>query len=233
MAAILAAFDNVTSAAYTLANLTDSPFAELLQRPKTGQLRLLAFSASDQEVERMRAAYPTFKTRRTKRLLDNLEGGVRGGLLGLITGTVIIQIIGYGVYVLGNERPAEMAAAAGLNTSSAGALIALFLGFFGALVGGMVGYILGRKWLGLPPELARRYEQRLQQGELLLAVNQRRLLWDRTRRLKIQSGERGGSASGFSLEKFYFWLGEHGAHATLRVPGSVTAISVTNSPYNI
>lgn len=220
MAAILAAFDNAEKAVATLSLLANSPFARLLQ--PHSRLRLLAFSNSQPEVERLQEVFPASKVRQTQRLLDNAEGGMRGAIFGIVAGVVVINLVGLATYFLSPER------ATASYPGSLGALIVLFTGFLGAVAGGMVGFGLGKRWIGLPPALARRYEYRLERGELIVALNQRRLLLDRPRRLR-PTPEHSGE---FSLEKFRFWLGEHGAHDTRQVSGSVAALKVTPSPYN-
>lgn len=222
MAATLAAFDNANTATLTLLNLQESPFNALLQ-PRS-RVRLWAFSSSEEEVQRLKAALPGIKARQAERLLDNQEGGVRGALFGILVGVALTQLIGLVLYSLAQQPEA----AGGINlVRSAGALVVLFTGFFGAILGGLLGYGLGQKWLGLPPDIARRYEHRLERGEVVIAVNQRRLLLNSPRRLRLRPG---GQAT-FSLERLRFWLGEHGAHDTRWVRGSVSILKVTPSGY--
>lgn len=224
MAFVLAAFDNPQKTAETLQSLADSPFANLLQSRYRPFLQL--YSISTETVEGLQITFPSFKVRRTTRLLDNTEGGVRGALLGIVSGVALVNLVGFGLMLLDNGR-STLAEGSGVGLGTAGSLVLLFLGFFGAFFGGLVGFLAGRRWWGLPMGLARRYEQRLSQGEIVLAVNRWRLWRDGPRRLSLVAKSR--HRENLSLERFYFWLGEHGANLTSRGSGSVAPLKVSES----
>jgi hypothetical protein len=223
MGVLLAVFDNATKAVDVLQNIKGTQFEGLVSRDK--KIRLLAFSKSDAEIDQLRTGFPNIQAVKTHRLLDSDEGGARGALLGIVSGAVLIQLVGWALYY---ALPQPLEQGSGINIGTQGALIALFMGFFGAVLGGVAGFVSGRKWIGLPPEIARRYEYRLERGELVLAINKRQLLLDSPRRIRIETAR----PEGFSLERFYYWLGEHGAYDTRRVNGSVAALVVVPGQEN-
>jgi hypothetical protein len=78
-------------------------------------------------------------------------GGVIGGTLGLLAGVGLLAIPGLGPFIAAGPI---MAALAGLGV--------------GGAVGGVTGALIG---LGIPEFEAKRYEGRLQKGEILLSVH--------------------------------------------------------------
>lgn len=225
MAVLLAAFDNATKAIDILAKVEHTPFEQVILRKS--RLRVHFYTNSAAEADQLKTAFPNLKVNQTSRLLDNNEGAARGTLLGIVTGAILIQFIGWTLYYLLQNPVARLEQGAGLNLGSQGALIALFMGFFGAVIGGVIGFLTGRNWIGLPPEIAHRYEYRLERGEVVLALNQRRLLRDGPRRIRLGDPKSKAMPQAFTLERFHFWLGEQGAHDTRRVRGSVAALHVT------
>ena len=78
-------------------------------------------------------------------------GGVIGGTLGLLAGVGLLAIPGMGPFIAAGPI---MAGLAGLGV--------------GGAVGGVTGALIG---MGIPEFEAKRYEGRLQKGEILLSVH--------------------------------------------------------------
>lgn len=87
-------------------------------------------------------------------------GGVLGGLAGLLIGLGVIAIPGVGPLLIGGP----IAVALGLTGAAAATISGATTGI---VAGGLVG-ALAR--LGVPEEEAHRYEQRVREGAVLLAV---------------------------------------------------------------
>src|SRR6202142_4749614 len=78
-------------------------------------------------------------------------GGVIGGTLGVLAGVGLLAIPGLGPFIAAGPI---MAGLAGLGS--------------GAVAGGVIGALIG---MGIPEYEAKRYEGRLQKGEILLSVH--------------------------------------------------------------
>src|SRR6186997_1556026 len=78
-------------------------------------------------------------------------GGVAGGVLGLLAGIGALAIPGLGPFIAAGPIMAALGGAA-----------------LGAATGGVVGGLIG---LGIPEIEAKRYEQRLKQGNYLISVH--------------------------------------------------------------
>lgn len=99
------------------------------------------------------------------RVAETTAGGAGAGMaLGAITGILVglgaITIPGIGALFIGGP----IAAMLGLTGTAATAVAAATSG---VLAGGVVGALIG---LGLPPEIAEIYEERLKEGAIILAV---------------------------------------------------------------
>jgi uncharacterized membrane protein len=87
------------------------------------------------------------------------EGAATGAVLGGITGGVLGWLVGIGALAIPGIGP--IVAAGALATTLGGAAI-------GAAAGGLIGALVD---LGVPEEEARRYEESVKAGSLLLTVN--------------------------------------------------------------
>lgn len=87
-------------------------------------------------------------------------GGVLGGLAGLLIGIGALAIPGVGAFLVGGPIAIALGLTGAAATTISGAAT-------GALAGGLVGGLIG---LGIPEEEARIYENRIQEGAILLAV---------------------------------------------------------------
>jgi uncharacterized membrane protein len=90
-----------------------------------------------------------------------LTGGAIGALTGLLVGIGALAIPGLGALLVAGP----IATALGLGGTVAGSTISG--GTLGALTGGLVGALTG---LGVPEEDAKRYEETVKQGGVLVAV---------------------------------------------------------------
>lgn len=88
-------------------------------------------------------------------------GGVIGGLLGLLAGLTAVTIPGLGALLIGGPVSAALGLTGAAATTVSGAVT-------GVLAGGLVGALVS---LGIPEEEALIYEQRVKQGDILLAVD--------------------------------------------------------------
>lgn len=87
-------------------------------------------------------------------------GGIIGGIAGLLVGIGAIAIPGIGGLLVGGP----LAAALGLSGAAASTVTGAATG---AVAGGLIGALMG---LGIPENEARVYEERINQGAILLAV---------------------------------------------------------------
>lgn len=87
-------------------------------------------------------------------------GGVIGGIAGLLMGIGAITIPGLGPLLIGGPIAAALGLTGAAATTVTGAAT-------GAVAGGLLGALMG---LGLPKEKAEVYQQRIEQGAILLAV---------------------------------------------------------------
>jgi hypothetical protein len=87
-------------------------------------------------------------------------GAVIGGLTGLLLGVGAITIPGVGAFLIGGPLAAALGLSGAAATTATGAMT-------GALAGGLIGALMS---LGLPREEAERYETRIKEGAILLAV---------------------------------------------------------------
>jgi hypothetical protein len=87
-------------------------------------------------------------------------GGVVGGIAGLLIGIGALAIPGIGAVLIGGPIAAALGLTGAAATIVSGAVT-------GALAGGLVGALVG---LGVPEEEAKVYEQRINEGAVLLAV---------------------------------------------------------------
>lgn len=87
-------------------------------------------------------------------------GGVLGSLAGLLIGIGAVTIPGVGALLVGGPIAVALGLTGAAATTLSGAAT-------GALAGGLVGGLIG---MGIPEEEARQYEQRVQEGAVLLAV---------------------------------------------------------------
>lgn len=90
-------------------------------------------------------------------------GGVLGGLAGLLIGIGAIAIPGIGGMLIAGPIAVALGLTGAAATTVSGAVT-------GALAGGVVGGLVG---LGVPNDAAVRYEERLKEGGVLLAVPSR------------------------------------------------------------
>lgn len=90
-----------------------------------------------------------------------LTGGALGALTGLLVGVGALAIPGLGPLLVAGP----IASALGLAGTTAGATLSG--GALGALTGGLVGGLVG---MGVPEEDAKRYEETIQSGGVLVAV---------------------------------------------------------------
>ncbi|HEX2916697.1 MAG TPA: hypothetical protein VH186_38405 [Chloroflexia bacterium] len=223
MRSLLAAFDNADGVVEALSYLPGSIFEGLLDR--RGYPRLSAYSASISEVERIKAAFPRIKICQAERFLDNHEGGIRGAVLGVFAGFGLVQLAGLALFYFARVSPVELIEEGSkLELSSVEAFVGLFLGFLGGLIGGFFGFTLGRRWMGLPPEVVQAYEAKLERGDAILVVNYRGLL--PASQKPLGNLEKASAAPhSFSLERFQYWLGEFGATSTRLAKGKVIALN--------
>ena len=87
-------------------------------------------------------------------------GGVLGGLAGLLIGIGALAIPGVGAFLVGGPIAVLLGLTGAAATTISGATT-------GALAGGLMGGLIG---LGIPEDVAQVYEQRVQEGAVLLAV---------------------------------------------------------------
>lgn len=87
-------------------------------------------------------------------------GGVAGALAGLLIGVGAVTVPGIGALLVGGP----LAVALGLSGAAA---LTVEGAVTGALAGGMVGALVG---LGVSPEVAKVYEERIKSGAVLIAV---------------------------------------------------------------
>lgn len=87
-------------------------------------------------------------------------GAVVGGIAGLLIGIGAIAIPGVGAFLIGGPLAAALGLSGAAATTATGAMT-------GALAGGIIGALMS---LGLPKEDAERYETRIKEGAILLAV---------------------------------------------------------------
>ena len=87
-------------------------------------------------------------------------GAVLGGLAGLLIGIGAIAIPGIGAILIGGPLAAALGLTGAAATTVSGAAT-------GALAGGLLGALMG---LGVPEEDARIYEERINEGGILVAV---------------------------------------------------------------
>ena len=88
-------------------------------------------------------------------------GGLIGGLVGLLAGLTAITIPGLGALFIGGPLAAALGLTGAAATTLSGAVT-------GALAGGLVGGLVG---LGIPEEKAKGFEERIRQGDVLIAVD--------------------------------------------------------------
>lgn len=87
-------------------------------------------------------------------------GGVIGGLAGLILGLSAITIPGLGALLIGGPIAAALGLTGAAATTVSGATT-------GAVAGGLIGALSG---LGVPRDVAQRYEDRVREGGVILAI---------------------------------------------------------------
>lgn len=87
-------------------------------------------------------------------------GAIVGGITGLLIGIGAITIPGVGAFLIGGPLAAALGLSGAAATTASGAMT-------GALAGGLIGALMS---LGLPREEAERYETRIREGAILLAV---------------------------------------------------------------
>jgi uncharacterized membrane protein len=87
-------------------------------------------------------------------------GGVIGAIAGLLIGVGAIAIPGLGAILIGGPLATALGLTGAAATTVSGAAT-------GALAGGLIGALMG---LGIPEEDARVYEERINQGAILVAV---------------------------------------------------------------
>jgi hypothetical protein len=87
-------------------------------------------------------------------------GGVIGAIAGLLVGVGAIAIPGLGAVLIGGPLAAALGLTGAAATTVTGAAT-------GAVAGGLIGALVG---LGVPEEDARVYEERLNEGAILIAV---------------------------------------------------------------
>lgn len=87
-------------------------------------------------------------------------GAIMGGIAGLLVGIGAITIPGIGALLIGGPLAAALGLTGAAATTAEGAVA-------GALAGSIVGGLVD---LGMPEESARRYEERVKHGGILLAV---------------------------------------------------------------
>jgi hypothetical protein len=87
-------------------------------------------------------------------------GGVIGAIAGLLIGVGAIAIPGLGAILIGGPLAAALGLTGAAATTVSGAAT-------GALAGGLLGALMG---LGIPEEDARVYEERVNQGAILVAI---------------------------------------------------------------
>jgi hypothetical protein len=119
------------------------------------QLRLAGFAAADVSMISPDAPSDVVHERRSKApegaVTGAGTGGLVGGALGWLVGVGALTIPGLGVFV----------AAGPIMGALSGAAV-------GAAVGGIGGSLVG---LGVPEVEAKRYEERLREGQILIAVH--------------------------------------------------------------
>jgi hypothetical protein len=89
-----------------------------------------------------------------------ITGGAVGALAGLLIGVGAIAIPGLGGLLIGGPIAAALGLTGAAATTASGAIT-------GALAGGLIGGLVS---LGVPEQEAQRYEQRVKEGAILLAV---------------------------------------------------------------
>ncbi len=89
-----------------------------------------------------------------------VTGAVVGGLAGLLVGIGAIAIPGVGAFLIGGP----LAVALGLTGAAASTTTGVATG---AIAGGLIGALMS---FGIPEDQAKRYEERIQAGGILLAV---------------------------------------------------------------
>jgi hypothetical protein len=87
-------------------------------------------------------------------------GGALGGLAGLLIGVGAIAVPGIGALLIGGPLAAALGLSGVAATTVSGAAT-------GALAGGVVGALVG---LGVPPDVAKVYEDQVREGAILLAI---------------------------------------------------------------
>lgn len=87
-------------------------------------------------------------------------GGVIGGLTGLLVGIGAITIPGIGAILIGGPLAAALGLAGAAATTVSGAVT-------GLLAGGLVGALVG---MGIPESDAKKYEDSIREGAILIAV---------------------------------------------------------------
>lgn len=87
-------------------------------------------------------------------------GGILGGLAGLLVGLGAITIPGIGAFLVGGPIAAAFGLTGAAASTATGAIT-------GAVVGGIVGVLMN---LGVPEEEARFYEERVNEGGILVVV---------------------------------------------------------------
>ncbi len=226
MAAIVAAFNNSSALSATLAELEHSALGPLLFSPNRKSNRdLLVLSSVRTELEQLKLSCPWLASRRVTRLIDRDEGGVRGALFGLLTGALLVQVIGFGIFFFGKGISLKAIGwgSSDVELSTIGPLISLFLGTIGALIGGIIGWVVGRHFVGLPAATVELFEQHLSQGGIILVYNRRRFFNSAPARVRP-----GQATHPDPFNRLYFWLGEHaGCEILNRVRGSAIGLNVT------
>ena len=87
-------------------------------------------------------------------------GAVVGGLAGLLIGVGAIAIPGIGAVLIAGPLASAFGLTGAAAATASGAVT-------GAVAGGLLGTLMG---LGLPKEKAKKYEERIQSGAILLAI---------------------------------------------------------------
>ncbi|HXS15471.1 MAG TPA: general stress protein [Candidatus Saccharimonadales bacterium] len=89
-----------------------------------------------------------------------VTGGVIGGIAGLLIGIGAIVVPGVGALLIGGPLAAALGATGAAATTVSGAVTGVF-------AGGIIGALIG---LGVAPEDAKDYEERIRNGGILVAV---------------------------------------------------------------
>lgn len=89
-----------------------------------------------------------------------VTGGVIGGIAGLLIGIGAIVVPGVGALLIGGPLAAAIGATGAAATTVSGAVTGVF-------AGGIIGALIG---LGVAPEDAKEYEERIKNGGILVAV---------------------------------------------------------------